>query len=198
MAQFQQDFEEAMDDDINTPEALAAFQQLRATANHAIREGLSEKGRQGVREVFRRCGRRWAYFSSANKSGCFVRWILVRTGFGRVLIRSIWMSGFKNKFKKEPRRERDKTLPPRTTFEQTWRSKGSPSKTGRMGVPVGSDRDVDRLFGIHAVNRGRSVPVTQFVKILLAHRGRQYSQIIRFANIHGIPCRFNLASSSTI
>ncbi len=56
-----------------------------------------------------------------------------------------------------------------------------------MGVPGGSDRDVDRLFGIHAVAEAVRSRSRSFVKILLAHRGRQYSQIIRFAKIHGIP-----------
>ena len=40
MPQFRQAFEEAMDDDLNTPKALAAFQQLRAEANQALRGGL--------------------------------------------------------------------------------------------------------------------------------------------------------------
>ena len=53
---FQEAFEEAMDDDLNTPEALAAFQQLRAVANQALQEGLSEKGRHEIREIFRQCG----------------------------------------------------------------------------------------------------------------------------------------------
>ena len=56
-----------------------------------------------------------------------------------------------------------------------------------MGGPVGSDRDVDRLFGIHAVAEAVRSRSRSFVKILLAHRGRQYSQIIRFAKLHGIP-----------
>ncbi len=56
LTHFQESFEEAMDDDLNTPEALAAFQQLRAAANQALQGGLSGKGRQEIREIFRQCG----------------------------------------------------------------------------------------------------------------------------------------------
>ena len=71
LARFQQDFEEAMDDDLNTPAALAAFQQLRATANHAMREGLSEKRRRGIREVFRRCGAPLGLFQLSEQEWVF-------------------------------------------------------------------------------------------------------------------------------
>ena len=53
---FQESFEEAMDDDLNTPKALAACQQLRAEANQTLQEGLTEKGRQEVLTIFRQCG----------------------------------------------------------------------------------------------------------------------------------------------
>ena len=56
LTHFQKTFEEAMDDDLNTPKALAAFQQLRSEANQILQEGLSEKGRQDIRETFRQCG----------------------------------------------------------------------------------------------------------------------------------------------
>ena len=56
LAAFQQTFETAMDDDINTPRVLAAFQHLRAEANQRQREGLSDEGRQAVRDIFRRYG----------------------------------------------------------------------------------------------------------------------------------------------
>ncbi|MCY4612316.1 MAG: cysteine--tRNA ligase [Nitrospira sp.] len=56
LTHFQESFEEAMDDDLNTPAALAAFQQLRAAANQALQGGLSGKGRQEIREIFRQCG----------------------------------------------------------------------------------------------------------------------------------------------
>ena len=56
LPQFRQAFEEAMDDDLNTPKALAAFQQLRAEANHMLRTGLSGKNRQEILNIFRQCG----------------------------------------------------------------------------------------------------------------------------------------------
>ena len=56
MTRFQEAFEEAMDDDLNTPKALAECQQLRAVANQVLQGGLSEKGRQEIREIFRQCG----------------------------------------------------------------------------------------------------------------------------------------------
>ena len=56
VTQFQAAFEEAMDDDLNTPKALAECQQLRAAANQVLQDGLPEKGRQEIRETFRQCG----------------------------------------------------------------------------------------------------------------------------------------------
>ena len=56
LTQFHQAFEEAMDDDLNTPKALAAFQQLRAEANQILRGGLSVKDRQKILTIFRQCG----------------------------------------------------------------------------------------------------------------------------------------------
>ncbi len=53
---FQASFEEAMDDDLNTPKALAECQHLRAEANQLLQGGLSEKERQEIREIFRQCG----------------------------------------------------------------------------------------------------------------------------------------------
>ncbi len=43
------------------------------------------------------------------------------------------------------------------------------------------------LFGIHAVMEALRSGSRSFVKILLAHRNRQFSHIIRFAKIQGIP-----------
>ncbi len=56
LTMFQKAFEDAMDDDLNTPKALAECQQLRAEANQVLQVGLSEKGRQEIREIFRQCG----------------------------------------------------------------------------------------------------------------------------------------------
>lgn len=60
-------------------------------------------------------------------------------------------------------------------------------KTARMEAPDGSDEPVAPLFGIHAVTEALRAGSRSFVKILLSHRHRQFSQIIRFARIQGIP-----------
>ncbi len=56
LTQFQQAFDEAMNDDLNTPKALAECQQLRAAANQVLQGGLSGQGRREIRETFRRYG----------------------------------------------------------------------------------------------------------------------------------------------
>jgi cysteinyl-tRNA synthetase len=50
------DFHESMDDDLNTPVALASFQQFRANVNKLLEKGLSSHARGEAREVFRRFG----------------------------------------------------------------------------------------------------------------------------------------------
>jgi len=57
LSQFTKAFEEAMDDDFNTPKAIAEFQQLRADVNQLLSKGLSDADRNLVRETFRRCGK---------------------------------------------------------------------------------------------------------------------------------------------
>jgi len=62
-------FESAMDNDLNTPVALAAFQTLRSDVNKLLGSGLSTKGRQAARQAFRSLGEvlglfqldRWEY-----------------------------------------------------------------------------------------------------------------------------------------
>ncbi|MDR4478389.1 MAG: cysteine--tRNA ligase [Nitrospira sp.] len=49
-------FVAAMDDDLNTPNAVAALQKLRGEANKAIEAGLSGKMRRVVRQEFRALG----------------------------------------------------------------------------------------------------------------------------------------------
>lgn len=49
-------FAHAMDDDLNTPVAIAEMQKLRNQANKLVTEGLSVEGRKAVREEFRRLG----------------------------------------------------------------------------------------------------------------------------------------------
>lgn len=54
--QFTRAFEEAMDDDFNTPKAFAEFQQLRTEINQMLPAGLSDSSRKQIREAFCRCG----------------------------------------------------------------------------------------------------------------------------------------------
>ncbi|WP_447978145.1 cysteine--tRNA ligase [Candidatus Nitrospira bockiana] len=49
-------FEESMDDDFNTPAALAAFQRLRAETNRLLAQGLSSEGRRVMGDAFRKHG----------------------------------------------------------------------------------------------------------------------------------------------
>jgi cysteinyl-tRNA synthetase len=49
-------FREALDDDFNTPMALAAFQKLRSDANKLLEQGLSTKARLQARAAFRELG----------------------------------------------------------------------------------------------------------------------------------------------
>ena len=51
-----QAFTDAMDDDLNTPTAVAVLQKLRSEANKAIETGLSVEMRRAVREEFRALG----------------------------------------------------------------------------------------------------------------------------------------------
>jgi cysteinyl-tRNA synthetase len=50
------DVHESMDDDLNTPVALASFQQFRADVNKLVEKGLSSGARREAREVFRKFG----------------------------------------------------------------------------------------------------------------------------------------------
>ena len=56
LSQFTKAFEEAMDDDLNTPKAIAEFQQLRTDVNQLLIAGLPNADRKLVRETFRCCG----------------------------------------------------------------------------------------------------------------------------------------------
>jgi cysteinyl-tRNA synthetase len=51
-----QAFAEAMDEDLNTPNAVAVLQKLRGESNKAIEAGLSGEMRQAVRQEFRSLG----------------------------------------------------------------------------------------------------------------------------------------------
>jgi cysteinyl-tRNA synthetase len=52
----QEAFRQAMDDDFNTPMALAAIQNLRGDVNKLLERGLSTEGRKRARAVFRSLG----------------------------------------------------------------------------------------------------------------------------------------------
>ncbi|MEO5631766.1 MAG: DALR domain-containing protein, partial [Nitrospiraceae bacterium] len=49
-------FEKAMDNDLNTPVAVAELQTLRSDVNKLLGSGLSTKGREQVRQAFRSLG----------------------------------------------------------------------------------------------------------------------------------------------
>ncbi len=49
-------FQQAMDDDLNTPVAIAALQQWRTEVNKLLDQGLSAEGRRHAREEFRNLG----------------------------------------------------------------------------------------------------------------------------------------------
>lgn len=56
LRQFREAFQEAMDDDFNTPLALAEFQRLRAESNRLLGKGLSRQGAAAIRQAFRELG----------------------------------------------------------------------------------------------------------------------------------------------
>ena len=58
-------FRESMDDDCNTPAAIAQFQQARSEVNALLNLGLSRQGRDRVRDVFRRLGQVLGLFQLA-------------------------------------------------------------------------------------------------------------------------------------
>lgn len=55
--QARKSFIQVMDDDLNTPAAIAAFQGLRSDVNRLIDKGLSTQGRQNARHEFRVIGK---------------------------------------------------------------------------------------------------------------------------------------------
>jgi cysteinyl-tRNA synthetase len=59
-------FRTAMDDDLNTPSAIAAFQGLRSDVNKMIDKGLSTEGRKKAREEFRSLGKVLGLFQLDN------------------------------------------------------------------------------------------------------------------------------------
>jgi len=59
-------FGEAMDDDVNTPMAIAALQILRSEANKSLEQGLSTESRKLAREQFRSLGKVLGLFQLEN------------------------------------------------------------------------------------------------------------------------------------
>ncbi|MGE3977222.1 MAG: cysteine--tRNA ligase [Nitrospira sp.] len=55
-------FQSAMDDDLNTPEALAAFQGMKGDVNKLLSQGLSTAARKTVREAFKSIGENFGLF----------------------------------------------------------------------------------------------------------------------------------------
>jgi cysteinyl-tRNA synthetase len=60
------DFQQAMDDDFNSPAALAALQGFRGQVNRLLESGLSSQGRLEARERFRSVGRVLGLFQLSN------------------------------------------------------------------------------------------------------------------------------------
>ena len=56
LAGFEKHFEQAMEDDLNTPKALAEIQRLRGDVNRMLSAGLSDQARRRARESFLKCG----------------------------------------------------------------------------------------------------------------------------------------------
>ncbi|HEU5407828.1 MAG TPA: cysteine--tRNA ligase [Nitrospira sp.] len=57
-------FQSTMDDDLNTPEALAAFQGMKGDVNKLLGQGLSTSARKTVRKEFRDLGENFGLFQS--------------------------------------------------------------------------------------------------------------------------------------
>lgn len=61
-------FQTAMDDDLNTPSAIAAFQGLKGAVNKLLSQGLSTEARKTAREAFRGLGEKLGLFQLATWS----------------------------------------------------------------------------------------------------------------------------------
>lgn len=56
IVRLRQEFVEAMEDDLNTPAAVAALQKLRGEANRCLEAGVGEEARSAVRQEFCKLG----------------------------------------------------------------------------------------------------------------------------------------------
>jgi cysteinyl-tRNA synthetase len=67
LSKFTVAFEQAMDDDFNTPVAIAEFQRLRGELNTKLQVGLSPQARTEARDAFRRFGQVLGLFQVPTK-----------------------------------------------------------------------------------------------------------------------------------
>jgi cysteinyl-tRNA synthetase len=72
MSQFTLKFHQAMDDDLNTPAAIAEFQRLRAELNKSLESGLSKTVSIKAREAYRDVGRILGLFDMPARGWQFV------------------------------------------------------------------------------------------------------------------------------
>lgn len=71
IAEFERQFEQVMDDDLNTPKALAEFQRLRGDINKLLSTGLSDQARRKAIESFRKLGTPLGLFQLQTKAWTF-------------------------------------------------------------------------------------------------------------------------------
>lgn len=71
LAQFESHVDEAMDDDFNTPKALAEFQRFRGDLNKLLAAGLPDRQRREATERIRKCGRALGLFQLPPKDWQF-------------------------------------------------------------------------------------------------------------------------------
>ncbi len=72
---FSEKFTGAMDDDFNTPKALASFHELRGELNKLLANGLSQKGSEQAIEVFKKYGHPLGLFQIALEDWKFGKFV---------------------------------------------------------------------------------------------------------------------------
>ena len=78
LAEFVENYQQAMDDDLNTPKALAGFQRLRGDINKMLSVGLSTHSKTKVLKSFRKYGEPLGLFQLAPKEWVFGRKIFLQ------------------------------------------------------------------------------------------------------------------------
>lgn len=71
LREFKEGFTQAMDDDLNTPKALAEFHGLRSDVNKMISVGISDQDKQGIIQSIRKYGKPLGLFQLPLKSWKF-------------------------------------------------------------------------------------------------------------------------------